>query len=140
MITYYKLTAGEVVTTPDTDAPILLVIDPTAEEKLLLMNSYQIDEHNLASTQDPFELPRLEVEDNHLAVIFKEPKRYSSRDNFVFLINAVGLFLYRDRLIVVASSDFAGFKGRAFRKFRTSRCSSCAYSPPASHISWAIFR
>ena len=118
MITYYKLAAGEVVTTPDTDAPILLVIDPTAEEKLLLMNSYQIDEHNLASTQDPFELPRLEVEDNHLAVIFKEPKRYSSRDNFVFLINAVGLFLYRDRLIVVASSDFAGFKGRSFSKIQ----------------------
>ena len=118
MITYYKLAAGEVVVTPDTDAPILLVIDPTAEEKLLLMNSYQIDEHNLASTQDPFELPRLEVEDNHLAVIFKEPKRYSSHDNFVFLINAVGLFLYRDRLIVVASSDFAGFKGRSFSKIQ----------------------
>ncbi|MEI7948311.1 MAG: magnesium transporter CorA family protein [bacterium] len=119
MITYYKLAAGEVVITPDTDAPILLVIDPTAEEKLLLMSTYQIDEHNLASTQDPFELPRLEIEENHLAVIFKEPKRYSSKDNFVFLINAVGLFLYQDRLIVVASSDFAGFKGRTFSKITT---------------------
>lgn len=116
MITYYTLTAGEVVETQDRAAPVLLVIDPTPEEKALLISQYQLDEHNLNSTQDPFELPRLELEDNHLAVIFKEPKRYSARDNFVFLINAVGLFLYRDRLIVVASSDFAGFKGRTFSK------------------------
>lgn len=116
MITYYKLVAGEVAVTQETDAPILLVIDPTPEEKALLIKGYQIDEHTLASTQDPFELPRLEAEENHLAVIFKEPKRYTSRDNFVFLINAVGLFLYRDRLIVVASSDFAGFVGRSFTK------------------------
>ncbi len=119
MITYYTLTAGEVVATQDTNAPVLLVIDPTAEEKLLLMSTYQIDEHNLASTQDPFELPRLEIEDNHLAVIFKEPKRYSSKDNFVFLINAVGLFLYQDRLIVVAPSDFSGFKGRSYSKIQS---------------------
>ncbi|MEI6645868.1 MAG: magnesium transporter CorA family protein [bacterium] len=116
MITYYTITAGEVVLTQDANAPVLLVTDPTPEEKLLLMSTYQIDEHNLASTQDPFELPRLEVEDNHIAVIFKEPKRYSSHDNFVFLINAVGLFLYRDRLIVVAPSDFSEFKGRSFSK------------------------
>jgi hypothetical protein len=76
MITYYTITAGEVVVTQDTNAPVLLVTDPTPEEKLLLMSTYQIDEHNLASTQDPFELPRLEVDDNHIAVIFKEPKRY----------------------------------------------------------------
>jgi len=119
MITYYKLEAGEVVVTPDNTAPILLVIDPTPEEKSLLIKEYHIDEHNLASTQDPFELPRLESEEDHLAVIFKEPKRYSSRDNFVFLINAVGLFLYRDRLIVVASSDFAGFVGRSFSKVQS---------------------
>jgi len=118
MITYYTITAGEVVETQDTNAPVLLVMEPTPEEKLLLMSAYQIDEHNLASTQDPFELPRLEVDDNHIAVIFKEPKRYSSRDNFVFLINAVGLFLYRDRLIVVAPSDFSGFKGRSFSKVK----------------------
>jgi magnesium transporter len=116
MITYYRLEAGEVVASQDNTAPILLVIDPTPEEKALLIKEHQIDEHNLASTQDPFELPRLESEENHLAVIFKEPKRYSSRDNFVFLINAVGLFLYKDRLIVVASSDFAGFAGRSFSK------------------------
>ena len=119
MITFYKLEAGEVVVTQDNTAPILLVIDPTPEEKGLLIREYLIDEHNLASTQDPYELPRLEVEENHLAVIFKEPKRYSSRDNFVFLINAVGLFLYRDRLVVVASSDFAGFVGRSFSKVQS---------------------
>ena len=119
MITYYTLTAGEVLETQDTTAPILLVTDPTPEEKLMLIKEYQIDEHNLASTQDPFELPRLEVDENHLAVIFKEPKRYSSQDNFVFLINAVGLFLYRNRLIVVAPSDFIAFKGRTFSKVHT---------------------
>lgn len=116
MIRNFKIDNGQLAETTPGGATVFLVTDPTREETLRLVNEFKIDEHNLASTQDPNELPRLELEANHLAVIFKQPKRYSAKDNFVFRINAVGLFLFRDHLVIVAPGDMALFEGRTFSK------------------------
>jgi magnesium transporter len=118
MIKTYKLEQGRVVESSDGAGPILVVTEPTAEEKARLIGEFEIDEHNLTSTQDPNELPRVELEGNHLVVIFKQPKRYSARDNFLFRINAVGLFLYKERLIVMVPTDMAMFDGRTFVKIQ----------------------
>ena len=117
MIRRFKLDQGQVVPTEDESGPILFINEPNAEEKARLINEYQIDEHNLNSTYDPNELPRLELDVNHLAVIFKEPKRYTSRDRFHFKINSVGLFLFKERLVMIAPPDMLPpFDGRAFHK------------------------
>ncbi len=116
MLTTYRMDQGRVVQVPDGEGPILLFVEPTDSEKTFLVNQHGIDEHNLASAQDPDELPRMEFDNDHLAVIFKHPKRYSANDNFQFRINSVGLFLFKDRLIVIAPSDMSVFDGRAFTK------------------------
>ena len=116
MIRTFRLEQGRVVEAPNGSGPVLLVTDPTLEERQRLVSEFQLDEHNLISTQDPNELPRLELEPNHLAVIFKHPKHYCATDNFVFRIDAVGPFLFRDRLIVIAPSDMDCFEGRAYAK------------------------
>ncbi len=115
MIRTYRLEQGRTIPAPD-GGDILFVTDPTAEERADLINRFQIDEHNMASALDPNELPRVELDHNHLVVIFKHPKSYSAHDNFVFRTNSVGLFLFRDRLIIVAPSDLPSFEGRAFNK------------------------
>src|SRR5512137_1003443 len=114
MLKTYKLEQGRVVEAPA--GPVRLYVDPTDDEKVLLATQFNIDPHNLASALDAEELPRLEVEDSHLAVIFKHPKSYSAQDNFQFRINSIGLFLYQDTLIIVAPPDFAELQGRAFSK------------------------
>lgn len=116
MLKAYRLDQGRVVALPGDVGEILLVTEPTPAETARLIAEFHIDEHNLNSTQDPYELPRLEIEADHLAVIFKHPKRYSARDNFLFRINAVGLFLYKDHLIIVAPNDLPTIEGRAFTK------------------------
>ncbi|HRU04382.1 MAG TPA: magnesium transporter CorA family protein [Candidatus Brocadiia bacterium] len=116
MIKTYKLEQGQVVEAPDGSGPVLFVTSPTPEERARLVGEMQIDEHNLNSTADPNELPRLELDNNHLAVIFKEPKPYSAHDNLQFLINAVGLFLFRDKLVIVAPQDKPPFQGRMFTR------------------------
>jgi magnesium transporter len=119
MIRYYKLEQGRVVETPDdTGAPILLCIEPDEAERSRLAAQYHIDEHNLSSALDPAELPRVEIDSDHLAVIIKHPKRYSAKDNLLFRVNSLGLFLYRDRLIVVAPQDADAFQGRSFNKLQ----------------------
>ncbi len=84
----------------------------------MLIDTYQIDPHNLTSAQDPDEMPRMEMEENHMVVIFKHPKSYSAKDNLLFRIDSVGIFLYADKIIVVAPPDMTLFGGRAFTKIQ----------------------
>jgi magnesium transporter len=114
MLKTYKIEQGRVLEAPD--GPIRLYVDPSDDEKAFLNARFKIDEHNLASAMDPNELPRLEVEDTHLAAIFKHPKSYTAADNFLFRVNSIGLCLYQDSLVIVASPDFAELQGRAFNK------------------------
>ena len=114
MLKTYKIEQGRIVEAPD--GPIYLFVEPTSEEKAQLVTRFKIDEHNLTSAMDPNELPRLELEEDHLALIFKAPKSYTAADNFVFRINSLGLFLYQDKLVIVAPPDFSELQGRAFTK------------------------
>lgn len=118
MLRKYRLEQGKVVEVDADDAPILMVIEPSPAERAELVTRFQIDAHNLGSALDPNELPRMELEDNHLAVIFKHPKSYQAADNFHFLTNSVGLFLFQDRLVIVAAFDMGGFGGRAYSKIQ----------------------
>ena len=114
MLKTYKIEQGRMVEAAD--GPIFLFVEPTSEEKAQLTARFKIDEHNLASAMDPNELPRLELEEDHLALIFKAPKSYTAADNFMFRINSLGLFLYNDKLVIVAPPDFSELQGRAFTK------------------------
>lgn len=119
MIKQFKLEQGRVVEVTDGGAAsILLCVDPTDAERATLTGEHHIDEHNLSSALDRDELPRVELDETHLAVIFKHPKRYSAKDNFMFRISSVGLFLYKERLIIIAPNDMAVFDGRAFQKIQ----------------------
>ncbi|MFH1709340.1 MAG: magnesium transporter CorA family protein [Planctomycetota bacterium] len=111
----FKLDQGHVVECTDGSGNILLYVEPDDNDKAELLKC-NIDPHNLTSAQDPNELPRLELEEDHLLAIFKHPKHYSAKDNFIFKINSVGLFLYKDRLIVIAPSDLTVFDGRTYHK------------------------
>ncbi|MFZ4395853.1 MAG: magnesium transporter CorA family protein [Kiritimatiellia bacterium] len=120
MIRNFRLDQGRVVEVTDNGpASILLCTDLTDAERAMLVNQHQIDEHNLSSALDRDELPRVELDVNHLALIFKHPKRYNARDNFVFHINAIGLFLYKDRLVIIAPGEVSMFEGRAFQKIQS---------------------
>ncbi|MEI8241941.1 MAG: magnesium transporter CorA family protein [bacterium] len=120
MIRNFKLEQGRVTEVTDGGpSNILLCSDLSDAERAMLVNLHQIDEHNLTSALDRDELPRVELDANHLAVIFKHPKRYNARDNFVFHINSIGLFLYKERLIVIAPGEVSMFEGRAFQKVQS---------------------
>lgn len=115
MIRNFKLDQGRVVEVLDgAPAPIMLCVEPSDAEREVLVSRYQIDPHNLTSALDRDELPRVELDADHLAVIFKHPRHYQARDNFVFRINSVGLFLYKDRLIILAPADMTVFEGRIY--------------------------
>lgn len=101
------------------DAAVLLYIDPDDEERRHLTDDLAIDPHTLSSALDPQELGRVEFEPDHTAIIVKRPKQYCSEDNFLFKITSVGMFLFRDRLIVVVAEDTLRFDGKHFNQLHS---------------------
>lgn len=95
-------------------AGILLFVNPTADEQKYLIDVLKIDEHTLASAMDPEELPRLETEPEHTALILNRPRNYSGKDQLVFRVASMGLFLYKDKLVIVLPEDIPLFIGKRF--------------------------
>ncbi len=98
--------------TPD----IWVVISPNDDEKRWLVENFKLDEHNFNSAFDPEEPARMELEPDHLALIFKRPKNYSSKDHFMFKVSSMGLFLFKDKLILALSEDINMFSGKYFKQ------------------------
>lgn len=117
MLKQYQLVDNKILETESGVAgPILVYINPDEAEKRYLLDHYKLDEHTLNSALDPDELSRLEFEPDHIAMILKRPKNYSSKDQFLFKVSSVGLFLFKDCLIIVLADDVQLFTGRLFGK------------------------
>ena len=116
MLRALKIADGKLTETWPEDAQVLVYVAPDEAEKRHLADDLKVDEHTLSSSLDPDELSRLEFEPEHAAMILKRPKNYSSEDNFVFKVVSTGMFLFKDRLIVVLAEDGPLFEGRPFLK------------------------
>jgi len=107
---------GKLIPSTDETAPVWIITNPDDAERRMLIERFKIDEHTLSSALDPDEISRLEFEPDHVAIIFKRPKNYSAADNFLFKVCSSGLFLFKDRLIIVVSEDLPLFEGKQFSK------------------------
>jgi magnesium transporter len=110
---------GKVVDGKNQTCRISVYVNPDEAEKRILIEESQIDEHTLNSSLDPNEPARMEFEPLHTAVITKRPKRYSAADNFLFNISSIGMFLFKDHLVIVLSEDIPLFEGKSFAKVGT---------------------
>lgn len=86
----------------DPNGNLFFYTNLTDQEKSELIQKYEIDEHTLNSSLDPEELARMEFEPNHFAFIIKAPKHHLVRDELLFRVQSIGMFLFSDRLIVVS--------------------------------------
>jgi len=101
-------------------APLVYIYtEPTDAEKKELVEQYKIDEHTLNSSLDPDELSRLEFEPEHVAMIFKRPRHYAAEDNFLFKVASTGIFIFKDKLIIVTVDEAPLFEGRPFLKVQS---------------------
>jgi magnesium transporter len=100
----------------DMSGCVQVYVNPDEAERRHLVETLKLDEHTLASALDPDELARLEFEPEHVAIIFKRPKNYSSEDRFVFKVASTGLFLFPDRLVIVLSEELPLFQGKLYTR------------------------
>jgi len=105
VLTRYLVSEGKLAPTAEETAPIWVYIAPDDAERRYLVDELKLDEHTLTSSLDPDEVSRLELEPEHVAIIVKRPKNYCAEDNFVFKVMSAGLFLFKDRLVVVMPDE-----------------------------------
>ncbi len=104
----------------DNAAPLVYIYtNPTDAEKKELIEQYKIDEHTLNSSLDPDELSRLEFEPEHIAMIFKRPRHYAAEDNFLFKVASTGVFIFKDKLIILTVDEAPLFEGKPFIKMQS---------------------
>lgn len=117
MVKYFALSNGSVISSDDPGSSIRLHVKPSKEEISELTCALDIDEHTLFSSLDPDEVPRLEVEPDHFAIIWKRPQKYSAGETFKFLVSSIGVFLFNDRMEIIMSEDVPLFEGRHLQRF-----------------------
>ncbi len=101
----YRILEGKLCEADGGESNVILYVNPDEAERRVLVNDLKIDEHTLASALDPDELSRLEFEPDHAALIINRPRNYSSADEFFFTVSSMGLFLFREKMIIVAQEE-----------------------------------
>ena len=115
MIRRYKLENFQLVPTEGDNPLIWVVANPSDEEKRQIIQRFDLDEHNFNSAFDPEEPARIEIEPARVDLILNRPKNYSSADHFLFKVSSMGLFLFKDTLVVGISDDIDLFTGKYFK-------------------------
>ena len=116
MIKYYSTENNKIQVSDVNSSNLFMVTEPTAEEKKFLTTQEEIDEHNLNSALDPDEISRLEYETNHVVLILKKPRSYSSNDLFQCHVNSVGIFLFENKVIIISDGNFPLTSDKKFSK------------------------
>ena len=110
---------GKLVENGEGEAAVIVYFAPDEAERRYLVDQLKIDEHTLNSALDPDELSRLEFEPEHVAMILKRPKRHASEDSFLFKVLSTGVFLFKNRLVIVLADDAAIVEGKPFVKIQS---------------------
>lgn len=116
MLINHQLADGRVGPAAPGEGNILHFVAPDAEERRRLLDEFRLDEHTLNSALDPDELSRLEFEPEHIALIYKQPKNYTSSDQLVFKVLSVGIFLFAERIVIVSAGEVPLFDGKLFNR------------------------
>jgi magnesium transporter len=119
MLKKLYISDGKLIETGQGEAAVFVYIAPDETERRYLVEQLKIDEHTLNSSLDPDELSRLEFEPEHVAMILKRPKRYTAADSFLFKTLSAGVFLFKERLVIVVADDVSLFEGRPFMKIQS---------------------
>jgi magnesium transporter len=105
---------------PDADGgEVILYEKPTADELAELETIHEIDEHDLRSATDKDEIGRFEYQEKCVTIILKVPKNYSAADNLLFKVLSIGLFVFKDKLIIITAEHVSLFESKMSNNVRT---------------------
>jgi magnesium transporter len=105
MLQEYGIREGQLVPCDEQKGLVKVFTSPDVIERNYLEHTCRISPHNISSAMDPDEIGRLEFENDHTMLLIKSPKNYSSSDNFLFKVTSVGVFVYKEVLVIIMNNQ-----------------------------------
>ena len=100
---------------------VLVAISPDDREKALLQQQFDLDDYDLSSTLDPDEVPRLDLTDGRLLLIWKLPHSATVTEAIELDVSVAGLTFFQDHLAFIRATGDVSFLDREFRKINDIR-------------------
>lgn len=116
MISSFEIVDKRIVPSATGDGPILLVTEPTNEERSKLQSDLQLDDFDFGSMLDPDEVPRVELTPDRTVLIWKLPESAAMSGEIELAVSVVGIVLARERLVLVRRAGGVRFDEREFRR------------------------
>jgi magnesium transporter len=110
----FEIHNGVAPAPPDSDAPVVVYVAPTPEEVRELIDGLGLNSHDVESALDPDEISRLEQTPERLSIIWKRPQNVTIGPRFRFDVASAGLFMHKDRLVIVMKEDVIPFASPDF--------------------------
>lgn len=121
MMKQYDLAGHRLVDAAHDQGQLVVSIAPDERERAVLQEQFHLDDYDLASTLDQDEVPRVDVTDGRLLLIWKVPESATVSDSLELGVTVVGLALLRDRLALTRIVGDLSFTEREFRGIRDCR-------------------
>ncbi len=117
MLKYYRIAAGRIVPAMNEESADIVVMGALSQEQRgQLVKEYELTEHTIASAFDSDELSRIEYDDDFTTIVFKKPKNYCATDNFQFRVESLGIFLFKDWILLLTEAELPFSDERRFGK------------------------
>lgn len=114
MIKNYEIVDDRILPTDYEDSKIIVIYNPTKEEKNFLADVLKIDKNTIDSSLDPNEVSRIDVSDNYISVMCKTPKNKNFEEN-LFSVTTFGVFLFSEKLLVLSLENVFLFDEKEIR-------------------------
>ena len=118
---FFEIAENRLVESSPSAGRIVLATPPHDHDRTLLQEQFRLDDYDLASTLDADEVPRLEVSNGRLLLIWKMPESASVSDTVELGVSVTGICLIQDRLAFIRGTGDIPFTDREFRSVRDAR-------------------
>ncbi len=115
MIKSYDIQDNRLIEVTEAPGKVWVVTKPDEAEKEQLKTQYRLDDYNMNSMLDPDEVPRLELLEDRMLLIWKHPEHALPADIVELNVSVVGISLMREQLAFVQTLDDWTFMAREFR-------------------------
>lgn len=106
----FSVRGGSVIDAPPGEGDVRVYVAPTKEERAELIETSGIDAYTLDSALDPDEVPRVEVEDDCLFVVWKRPAPGMFRGAQIFRVSSMGILFQPGRLTFITADQAPDLK------------------------------
>lgn len=112
---HYKIVDNKIVESPDMGS-VLIATLPDENERTFIQERFCLDDYDLNSTLDQDEVPRIELVNGRLLIVWKFPITAKILEPVDVNVSVIGLTVYQDNLAFVGGIEDSLFTGREFRQ------------------------